>query len=112
MASRISRKECTRGRPVPAWVGRYGSRQVNSTSERSVGYALLIMLGSVPSHRLKTTFRTVSPGTWVNKGKKEGRGAATYTVTLQSQAPPPRSLLCDEYGHVVHRDLEHVVERV
>jgi hypothetical protein len=56
---RISRKECTRGRPVPAWAGRYGSRQLHSTSERSVGYALLIMLGRVPSHRPNSPFRTV-----------------------------------------------------
>ena len=55
---------------MPACAGRYGSREDHSTSERSEGYALLIMLGRVPSHRPNTPFRTVSLGTSVSKGKK------------------------------------------
>jgi hypothetical protein len=49
--------------------GRWGSMQDHSVSERSVWYALL-MLGRIPSYPLKTPFRTVSPRTPVNKGKR------------------------------------------
>ncbi len=43
-------------------------RHARSTSERSVGYALLIMLGTLPSHHPKPPFRTVSLGSSVNRG--------------------------------------------
>src|SRR5215217_6177207 len=61
MASRISRKVCTLGRPGALGTGRWASMQDHSASERSVWYALL-MLGRVPSYLLKTPFRTVSEG--------------------------------------------------
>src|SRR5215207_10457078 len=68
MASRISRKVCTLGRPGALGTGRWGSIQDHSASDKSVWYALL-MLGTLPSHLLKAPFRTVSLRTTVNKGK-------------------------------------------
>src|SRR5215204_5293158 len=65
MASRISRKVCTLGRPGALGTGRWGSIQDHSASDKSVWYALL-MLGTLPSHLLKAPFRTVSLGTLVN----------------------------------------------
>src|SRR5215204_2012646 len=65
MASRISRKVCTLGRPGALGTGRWGSIQDHSASDKSVWYALL-MLGTLPSHLLKAPFRTVSPRTLVN----------------------------------------------
>src|SRR5215204_6630046 len=65
MASRISRKVCTLGRPGALGTGRWGSIQDHSASDKSVWYALL-MLGTLPSHLLKAPFRTVSPRTRVN----------------------------------------------
>src|SRR5215203_748395 len=61
MASRISRKVCTLGRPGALGTGRWGSIQDHSASDKSVWYALL-MLGTLPSHLLKAPFRTVSEG--------------------------------------------------
>src|SRR5215211_4997364 len=61
MASRISRKVCTLGRPGALGTGRWASMQDHSASDRSVWYALL-MLGTLPSYLLKTPFRTVSEG--------------------------------------------------
>src|SRR5215204_3356282 len=65
MASRISRKVCTLGRPGALGTGRWGSIQDHSASDKSVWYALL-MLGTLPSHLLQAPFRTVSPRTRVN----------------------------------------------
>src|SRR5215217_7400396 len=59
MALSISRGLWIGGRPVDFGVGRCGSMQVHSASERSVRYALL-MLGRVPSQCLRIPFRTVS----------------------------------------------------
>src|SRR5829696_4329964 len=67
MASRISRKVCTLGRPGALGTGRWGSIQDHSASDKSVWYALL-MLGTLPSHLLKAPFRTVSPRTRLNRG--------------------------------------------
>jgi hypothetical protein len=61
MALRISLRECTRGRTGAFGVGKWGSMQAHSASDKSVWYALL-MLGRVPSYSLKTPFRTVSEG--------------------------------------------------
>src|SRR5215203_2281734 len=82
MASRISRKVCTLGRPGALGTGRWGSIQDHSASDKSVWYALL-MLGTLPSHLLKAPFRTVSPRTPVNKGiKKKGRGVQAPALNL------------------------------
>src|SRR5215212_9099091 len=75
MAFRISRVVCILGRPVALGVGRWGSRQLHSASERSVWYAFL-MLGILPSECLRPPFQTVSrrssqnplTGNSVNKG--------------------------------------------
>ncbi len=56
-------------------VGRCGSKQVHSASERSVRYALL-MLDRIPSQYLRTPFRTVSPRASLN------RQARTYDPWL------------------------------
>src|SRR5215210_1403085 len=72
MASRISRKVCTLGRPVALGTGRWGSMQDHSASDKSVWYALL-MLGNLPSYSLKLPFRTPLLRGWVNKGIKEGQ---------------------------------------
>src|SRR5215217_8290047 len=59
MAFRISRVVCILGRPLALGGGRWDSRQLHSASERSVWYAFL-MLGILPSERLRTPFQTVS----------------------------------------------------
>src|SRR5215208_5356844 len=59
MAFRISRVVCILGRPVALGVGRWGSRQLHSASERSVWYAGR-MLGILPSECLRPPFQTVS----------------------------------------------------
>src|SRR5215207_3038269 len=59
MASRTSRKVCSLGRPWASGTGRWGLRQDHSASERSLWYAFL-MLGILPSERLRTPFQTVS----------------------------------------------------
>jgi hypothetical protein len=41
-------------------MGTWGSMQDHSASERSVWYALLIMPGILPGHRIRTPFQTVS----------------------------------------------------
>ncbi len=46
--------------PVALGTGRWGLMSSHSASERSVWYALLIMLGILPSNRLRTPFQTVS----------------------------------------------------
>src|SRR5215217_543001 len=59
MALRISRRVCTLGRPRALGAGTKGSMWNHSASDKSVWYALL-MLGTLPSHYLRTPFRTVS----------------------------------------------------
>src|SRR5215203_1466009 len=62
------------GRPPVFGDGRCGAKQLHSASERSVEY--MVMQPSVRCRRLaRATFQTVSPRTWVNKGKKQGRSA-------------------------------------
>src|SRR5215218_9816321 len=70
MALRISRRVCTLGRPGALGAGTKGSMWNHSASDKSVWYALL-MLGTLPSHYLRTPFRTVSLGSWVNSGIME-----------------------------------------
>src|SRR5215210_147971 len=60
MASRISRKGWSLGRPGARGCGRWGSMTSHSSSERSLWYALLMVPGILPGHRLKTPFQTVS----------------------------------------------------
>jgi hypothetical protein len=50
---------CIFGRPVALGAGRWDLRQDDSTSERSVGYGVL-MVGNLPSYPFKPPFRTVS----------------------------------------------------
>src|SRR5215212_7801228 len=63
MALRISRRVCTLGRPRALGAGTKGSMWNHSASDKSVWYALL-MLGTLPSHYLRTPFRTVSEGSF------------------------------------------------
>src|SRR5215212_199631 len=66
MALRISRRVCTLGRPRALGAGTKGSMWNHSASDKSVWYALL-MLGTLPSHYLRTPFRTVSLGSSLNR---------------------------------------------
>src|SRR5215213_4474073 len=75
MALRISRRVCTLGRPGALGAGTKGSMWNHSASDKSVWYALL-MLGTLPSHYLRTPFRTVSL-----KRSKRGRSSA-WTALL------------------------------
>src|SRR5215218_5735239 len=87
MASRISRKVCTLGRPGALGTGRWGSIQDHSASDKSVWYALL-MLGTLPSHLLKAPFRTVSPRRWVNRFSVSAYGPRdTFTLPQRRLAP-------------------------
>src|SRR5829696_5506389 len=63
MALRISRRVRTLGRPGALGAGTKGSMWNHSASDKSVWYALL-MLGTLPSHYLRTPFRTVSEGSF------------------------------------------------
>src|SRR5215204_1854910 len=87
MASRISRKVCTLGRPGALGTGRWGSIQDHSASDKSVWYALL-MLGTLPSHLLKAPFRTVSPRTRLNRGAM--RKCLTLTNSAEQWSKPER----------------------
>src|ERR671932_149120 len=68
MALRISRGVCTLGRPGALGAGIRGSIWDHSASDKSVWYALLLMLGTLPSHCLRIPFRTVSEGAFSETG--------------------------------------------
>src|SRR4028118_1727241 len=57
----LSRRLCTLGRPGAPGVGKWGSMQDHSASDRSVGYVFL-MRARVASQHTTTPFRTVSEG--------------------------------------------------
>src|SRR5215207_4744249 len=102
MALRISRKGCTLGRPVALGVGRWGSIQDHSASDKSVWYALL-MLGTLPSRCPRMPFRTVSLGFSVNKDIARTPSARS----LGARSLPKKRHRTDE----PHRKLPGVAKR-
>src|SRR5215217_62184 len=96
MALRISRRVCTLGRPGALGAGTKGSMWNHSASDKSVWYALL-MLGTLPSHYLRTPFRTVSQMMFSETQrsddiKKRGRVSLSVRESQKKGAPVPRQL--------------------
>jgi hypothetical protein len=61
----------------------------HSASERSVGYVFL-MRARVANYYTTHPFRTVSLGTWVNKGKRKGRDFVPQPLqALEYERDPP-----------------------
>src|SRR5215210_3222781 len=81
MASRISRKVCTLGRPGALGTGRWGSMQDHSSSERSVGYVFL-MCARVANHHRTTPFRTVSEGVFSETNYTSRLGTPPFAPTV------------------------------
>ena len=99
MASRISRKVCTLGRPGALGTGRWGSMQDHSSSERSVGYVFL-MRARVANHYPTPPFRTVSPGDSVN------RGSGSFGAPARNRPPIARGCwsVPHAYRHIIPAD--------
>src|SRR5215217_5845719 len=85
MALRISRRVCTLGRPRALGAGTKGSMWNHSASDKSVWYALL-MLGTLPSHYLRTPFRTVSYTGFSETDFRQCRLSEPELVRMEGQA--------------------------
>src|SRR5215216_1345434 len=101
MALRISRRVCTLGRPRALGAGTKGSMWNHSASDKSVWYALL-MLGTLPSHYLRTPFRTVSLTDIL--GNSACIHSHTYTVPgrMRADATPLLSAYCRVRSEVTY----------
>src|SRR5215218_9721483 len=97
MALRISRRVCTLGRPRALGAGTKGSMWNHSASDKSVWYALL-MLGTLPSHYLRTPFRTVSLDDSVNGHQTWGMSRYLTFCSYSSYPASPFSSIRSSWG--------------
>src|SRR5215212_10512771 len=91
MASRISRKVCSLGRPGALGAGRWGSMQDHSSSERSVGFHFL-MRARVAKYPPRTTFHTVSERLSEKSWKHPSVALQTTVKALLDPFRPPHKV--------------------